>query len=352
MRKRSIPAPFYTIWIGFLAGLISSSLMALPVQSVQTGTMDADYWLIKLLENRLVPYSGELFYFSETGIKTVAMTHGVLDGEEIEHVAPLNGAASEVIRVGDRIFCLGNRGSEEKDVQYFVRPSSLPQKDPLAAFTLGKENADRSHAHIVQHYSLTAGSGMRVAGRDVILLELNSKDGDRYSRHFWMEPNSGLLLKSATLSESGRVLESMEFVSVEFGHDEINAKLHAAKSQLADIPPMNASMATAALSSSPKTKQSELTVSWLPSGFKTGTLSMELYDSKTAISKGTNYSDGLSNFTLFIEPVESSNAPVEVLQRRGATLSYSRIRASNNHRITLVGELPETTAQRIVNSIQ
>ncbi len=364
MLKRSMPAPLYMLWIGLIAGFISSSLMALPEQSVEADSMDADYWLVKLLEGRMTPYSGQLLYFSEAGIQTVRMAHGRLDGDEVEHLLPLNSDATEIIRVGDKIHCLQGGRTEEK--HYFVRPSSLSVQAPITPIVQTEKGAKALHAQIMQHYSIAVKRGERVAGRDAVQIALDSKDTDRFSRRFWIESNLGLLLKSVTLSEQGQILESMEFVSVEFDEAAVSSQLAQAKAQLdkqmdKQVSPvkygetMQPSKRAAAVSPGTETAVAErATVSWLPSGYTSRALGMELHDDRRARSAGTNYSDGVSNFTLFFEPAalnHEANADQIHRQRRGATLSLSRISKSDARRITLVGELPEATALRILNAV-
>ncbi len=65
------------------------------------------------------------------------------------------------------------------------------------------------------------------------------------------------------------------------------------------------------------------------------------------------FSDGLAAFTLFIEPSRQS-ALQEGVHAMGATVAVVRQveTAKQDYFVTLIGEVPVTSAQRIASSIQ
>jgi len=66
------------------------------------------------------------------------------------------------------------------------------------------------------------------------------------------------------------------------------------------------------------------------------------------------YSDGLAAFSVFIEDMPVSGA-LNVVSRSGATVAVSEIVTGGpddaHHLVTVVGEIPTATAQRIAHSI-
>jgi len=66
------------------------------------------------------------------------------------------------------------------------------------------------------------------------------------------------------------------------------------------------------------------------------------------------YSDGLAAFSVFVEDMPPAGA-ASMVSRKGATVAVTQVLESGpqveRHLITLVGELPTPTAQRIAQSI-
>jgi sigma-E factor negative regulatory protein RseB len=62
------------------------------------------------------------------------------------------------------------------------------------------------------------------------------------------------------------------------------------------------------------------------------------------------YSDGLAAVSVFIEPLGAGRATVPGLASLGAIHIYTREVA--NHRITVVGEAPAASVERIANAVE
>jgi sigma-E factor negative regulatory protein RseB len=92
---------------------------------------------------------------------------------------------------------------------------------------------------------------------------------------------------------------------------------------------------------------------WVPAGFTMA--ASDIRSTPTLKSVDTMmFSDGLAAFSVFIEDMPPAGA-ASMVSRRGATVAVTHLVAdpqSAHHLITLVGELPTATAQRIAESIQ
>jgi sigma-E factor negative regulatory protein RseB len=62
------------------------------------------------------------------------------------------------------------------------------------------------------------------------------------------------------------------------------------------------------------------------------------------------YSDGLAAVSVFIEPLQAGHETAPGLASLGAIHIYTREVA--NHRITVVGEAPATSVQRIADAVE
>jgi sigma-E factor negative regulatory protein RseB len=91
---------------------------------------------------------------------------------------------------------------------------------------------------------------------------------------------------------------------------------------------------------------------WLPEGFVMAARDRHHLEGRTGILNSTTYSDGLTAFTLFVEPGPAGSAEPGA-RRRGPTVVLARtLEADNEHfRATLVGEIPPATGRRILNRV-
>ena len=88
---------------------------------------------------------------------------------------------------------------------------------------------------------MSVGARTRVAGLEVVPVSLVPADGDHFQRRYWIEPTTGLLLKSATLNAQNQLLESMEFVDVEI--EPVDAEIVDAETEESGSPQQRYSQA-------------------------------------------------------------------------------------------------------------
>ena len=92
---------------------------------------------------------------------------------------------------------------------------------------------------------------------------------------------------------------------------------------------------------------------WLPPGFRFAAADIRRVPSSLRAVNTLMYTDGLAAFSLFIEGMPESGA-AEMVSRNGATVAVTHLisGAENEpHLVTLVGEIPVPTAQRIARSV-
>lgn len=288
-----------------------------PVQAA-----DAQDWLQRMAKSSQQSFHGTFVYERNGNFSTHAVWHKAGAEGVRERLLQLDGPAQEVLRVDGRPQCMsGGLADELPDVQWSAR-----QLDA---------------ALLEQRYDLRILGRSRVAGRSAVVLGLMPRDQHRYAFELHLDEATALPLKSLLISEKGQLLERFQFIDLELG----DALSEAALQPGAACKPVNFS------------KVAELAqpwhAGWLPPGFE---LNQSLQRAGPASSDPVAclmYGDGLARFSVFLEPlhgvaVEDSRrqmGPTAVVSRRMAT-------AEGDVMVTVVGEIPLGTAERVALSMQ
>lgn len=300
-------------------------------------------------------YKGTLVYRQDDSLSTLHIDHSVINGVERERVVRLNEQGSEVSR-------------ELKGFSLASIPVIRPHMEKVYSFDLGREN--------------------RVANIPCRIITARPKDRVRYLQKYCIDTNSGLLLDYMLVGKSHKPVEQFMFTSIEIGVTEgqvngvaaivntneiieslpldVELQLNAlAPVQLnkAVTPVLQGNVKSKVISISPQTKSvreissSELDDGWvmdpLPAGFGiTQAPSMKHSPDDAAVTKHYVVSDGLSSLSVFVSPLSaSSKKPKHAIQVNSGALNMIA-REKNNHLITVVGEVPESTLKSVVKSLR
>lgn len=71
-------------------------------------------------------------------------------------------------------------------------------------------------AVILKSYDITARTNGQVAGRTVDLLEFTPKTDGNPSKKLWVDHDTGVILKSESISSSGKLISRMEFTNISY----------------------------------------------------------------------------------------------------------------------------------------
>lgn len=304
--------------------LFLSCLLLLVSFSLQASgsTEQALHWLERMSASfRDLNYQGTFTYEQGDVMESLRIAHAVHGGEYFERLQYLDGAKREIIRRGEQLSCLQ---PGQRLVRFYQR---------------GQQLKDASLPTLVsRYYDLSVGEPGRIAGREAIDLRLVPKDRHRLGYLLSLDQETGLLLRMKLIGPDQKVLERFQFVEVQVG-EVIPAEFFEFDDG-AEAPK------TATISAKPLTGQWRL--AWKPEGFVSTTGSDKVVSTDMA-----TFSDGLAAFSVFVEPGVESNQKADQLQR-GATVVYSLAAKSEDqdYRITVVGEIPQGTAQRIAQSVQ
>lgn len=301
--------------------LLVGSCVALPVLAANSSP-EAGKWLSKLAQaERQRNYQASFIYERNGSFSSHQIWHLVHDGTSIERLFRLDGDVQEVVRVDGRVSCASG------DLTSAVSApgnSSANILDPLK---------------LMSWYDLRVIGESRVAGRDAITLSLAPRDPHRYGFDLDVDRQTGLPLRSLMVNEKGQMLERYQVVSLD-------------TRQAPDAADLQGSSACKPLASTPIRKKAALVEwrsEWLPAGF-------ELVGSTRAQGAGPSslmYDDGLARFSVFLEPVAAADGK-DIRTQLGPTAAVSRhlATARGDMLVTVVGEIPLGTAERIALSMR
>ena len=286
-----------------------------------------------------VSYDGVFTFFSGSELASLRIVHMVIDGVQHERLLHQNGAPREIVRVGEEVVCILMPGDDLLSLE-----ANLPAGPFARSFV-------RRYDAISSYYQLRFFGEDRVADRPAIRLAVMPNDENRFGYRLWLDRETRLLLKSELVDNQGSPLEIFQFSSIEIGEGVDPAALKpAGRNETARV--SNFTLDTQA--SVPVAEDVRWQASWLPDGF---TLSSTHTRRTMGEDKQVNtlmFSDGLAAFSVFIEDMPPAGA-ADMVSRNGATVAVTHLTEGPDagaHLITLVGELPTATAQRIAQSIR
>jgi sigma-E factor negative regulatory protein RseB len=284
-------------------------------------------WLRKMYDaSQKLSYTGTFVYQQGARSETSRITR--YGAGDIERLEVLDGVPREIVRTRDTVRCylpdskvvkVENRAADR------TFPALLPEKVGALA----------------KHYDISLGETRRIAGFDCQAILLTPKDNLRYGYRLYADAGSGILLKAMTVDAAGETIEQFSFTQLAIGNvtREMVRPRHAAATWRID----NAEASPAHLAGWGLTSE-------LPGFRKIMELRRRLGESRHAGQ--VVYSDGLAAVSVFIEPLDGARreAVRTGLASVGAIHIYTREVA--NHMVTVVGEAPAASVQRIANAVE
>ena len=301
--------------------------VALGSGAAQAQSPETLGWLRKMHDaTQKLSYTGTFVYQNGPRSETSRITRYVDASGDIEKLEVLDGMPREIVRTKDTVRCYlpGLRlvkvdRRTERDF-----PALLPERITALA----------------RHYDISLGETRRIANFDCQAVVLTPRDNLRYGYRLYADTNSGMLLRAVTVDAAGEQVEQFTFTQLTIGavSREMVKSRHASRSwRTEDTEAAPARLAGWGLSSE------------LPGFQKIFELKRRLGESRSAGQ--VVYSDGLAAVSVFIESLEGRSDPVRTgLSSMGAIHIYTREVA--NHMVTVVGEAPAASVQRIANAVE
>jgi len=282
--------------------------------------------LLQQMEQASQSLNYELAYInvSRLGIESLRFRHAVLDNKTYAQLLQMDGPRREIIQ----------RGSEISYFEPGLEPFTLTGKyivDSLPSLVF----ADFSK--LSEYYDFVPVGRTRIADQLCEVIRIVARDGTRYSYIVWLDSETRLPLRVDLLDRDGETLEQYRVVS--FAVDDGVRKMMQGLEK-ASLPP------SLSVPASDKTTFS-WAPGWLPAGMQEITQSRRQIPSLKKPVESRLYSDGLFSFSVNVSAADKNS--VAQLLRTGRRTVQTEVR--DNREITVVGELPPSTAKRIADSI-
>lgn len=300
-------------------------VLALAAGLAQAQSPETLGWLRKIHDaTQKLSYSGTFVYQNAGRSETSRITRYVNSSGDIEKLEVLDGVPREIVRTRDTVKCYlpGSRVVKVDRRTERGFPALLPERITALA----------------RHYDIALGELRRVAGLDCQAVVLTPRDNLRYGYRLCADVASGMLLKAVTFDAADENVEQFMFTQLAIGHvtrDMVKPR-HAGRTwRVEDAAAAPASLAGWGLSAE------------LPGFRKIIELKRRMGEARSVGQ--VVYSDGLAAVSVFIEPLENRTVRTG-LASMGAINIYTREVA--NHMVTVVGEAPAASVQRIADAVE
>lgn len=310
--------------------LLAALFLAAPAQAADSAA-DA----LQLLQRAAraassLNYSGTFIYQHEGHTEASRITHLYEAGKESERIEVLDGSPREVVRENNELRCY------------------LPESRLLV---LDRRNGQHGFpsvlpgglGDITDTYVIRMGPPARVAGHETHSIVVDPRDALRYGRQFWVETQSGLLLKSGIRGSRGDFTESFTFTEVQIGGNISYAQLRARTStdsnwRIHDI----------------RATRQDGAGHWvfheIPPGFKQ--VSQLYRPSRDGAQESSHvvFTDGLSAISVFIEPLMKGRPlPSQGMFAMGAVNVYRKV--ADRMQFVVMGDVPPATLRMLGDGV-
>ncbi|MGF1747304.1 MULTISPECIES: sigma-E factor regulatory protein RseB [Vibrio] len=270
----------------------------------------------------------ELSYIliKKNSIEPLLYRHATFETQQFAHLVYLSGPVREVIR----------RGSEVSYIEPGVDPFTI-ESGKMVAPLMPLLNGNITQ--LSEFYDYVRVGRAREAGAATQVFRIVPKDGLRYSYVLWVDEASKLPLRADLLDRDGEILEQFRVISYSV-NDRIAEMLSALEK--VQLP---------AVLSLPKgnIEATYWQVGWVPAGFKPKDLNRYRMFSTENIVESQMFTDGLFSFSVYVSERDNHSLKGDLI-RQGRRTVHSVV--SGDRQISVVGDIPPATAQRIAQSVK
>lgn len=301
-------------WVGLVALILVSA-------TARAENVSAHQLLSNLVRaSEELNYTGTFTYEQGGALESFKVFHWSEGGQQFERLEYLNGP-------------------ERQLTQHLGAGECAPLGHRLLQ---GRLTASAGAAEIDQFYKIVVQGVERIAGREARIVQIIPRDQMRYGYVWSLDQKTGLLLKALVFDEQQRAVERFQFVDL---------KLVDSPAEFRQKLDLNATQKEAERSIDctvdQKGEPSRWILRWLPPGFE---FSGEKFIDES--SQMLMYTDGLTAFSVFIQPRDDS-VVIEGRAHRGATsIHMSEVSdGQQDYRLTVVGEIPGAVAERLAQAV-
>lgn len=278
---------------------------------------------------RQLSYKGVFVYQAGSNMTSIQITHTNLGGQgEFSRVVVLDGEAREVLRQGEEAVIY--RPKKEKTL---IEKRRIQSGFPAIVPRVSDE--------LKANYQISVGEPERILARETVAITLSPHDALRYASRFWVDTESGLVLKAALLN-GGEMVEQVGFSQLQIMPvvDMEWFRPNTEQNKTYEVKPEQLVQASE--------DDNRWVVGQLPPGFRKIKQVMRTLPGRQQPVRHMVFCDGLASVSLFIEPV-GRHHPGNSTLAQGATNMVSK--TISDYQIVVLGEVPAPTLLQIVNSV-
>ncbi|EIC84401.1 sigma-E factor regulatory protein RseB [Serratia sp. M24T3] len=310
------------IW--YAVSLMTCSLLATHTASAET--QSAPEALLQQMSNAGQSLNYEIAFINITkqGIDSYRYRHAKSQGVQLGDLLLMDGPRREVVQRG-------------KDISYFetgLQPFTLTGDHIVDSLP---ELAFSDIPTLSKYYDFISVGRARAVDRNCEVIRVVSRDGTRFSYIVWIDEENKLPLRVDLLDKDGETLEQFRVISITVDPAVAEAFNGLDKAKL---PPV------LSIPDASKT-QFNWEPKWLPEGVKEVSRSKRNLPNLPVSIESRLYSDGVFSFSINVNA--ATDATSGQIVRQGRRTVETDVR--NGDEITVVGELPPSTAKRISDSI-
>lgn len=277
---------------------------------------------------RTLNYDGTLVYLRNGKMETMRIFHAVKDGIEQERLVALNSPMREVIRDKDKVIC------------YFPdsQKAYVEQRPTANSFLINLPKDLEDHEN---YYSFNLLEKEVVAQKMTQQISITPKDQYRYERKIWLDLDINLPLKFQLLDTNHQVIEQVIFTGLEIKESIplrfLNATTNVEKFSWHFVTREKVPV-----------KSPDWFFEPIPNGFKQVLFNRYRLPNSQQLVDHILLSDGFSSVSVYIDKLDNN----EVEPRKKALGAINTYRLNkNNHKITVMGEVPRKTVRAIGDGI-
>ncbi len=323
--------------VRFRSLALAMSALVLMLATVPARADEISDWLMRVeMAPEKVNFIGSFIYEHDGKMETMRIAHRVREDGFRQRLFSLTGSAREIIRDNESVWCF------LPDKRIGVHES---RKSSRSAFL---QIRGEQISTLSSYYAFKLTGRERIADRPAQVIEVMPKDRFRYGYRLWADTETGLLLRSDLLDESGGIIEKYMFVDIAVGTEIDDRELE---------PRTDRDSLTWFGIDKPAGGQAEgdaeQPMQWDSTSLPPGYMLSYSINRRGAMAEGLVehhvYSDGLSSVSIFVKQA-GDDATTTGLSRMGAVSAYSR--RVDDMAVTVVGEVPGDTVSMIADGVE
>jgi sigma-E factor negative regulatory protein RseB len=299
-------------------------------QAPSQTSAEALEWLQRIYRaTETLSYSGTFVYQQGNRSETSRISRRAGAAGGVEKLEVLDGTPREILRTRDEVRCYL---PESRTIKVDRR------RDPRAFPALLPEQV----SGLAENYDISLGGTRRIAGYDCQAIVLRPRDDLRYGYMLWADKQSAMLLRAQTFTRENELIEQFTFAQLEIGR--------VPRARLRPPPEARDWHVEQAGATPADLARSGWRVREALPGFRKIVEVRRMMRDAQPVAQIV-YSDGIAAVSIFIEPISGrEERPRTGLAGMGAVNVYTREVAE--HLVTVVGEAPAASVQRIADTVE